>query len=56
MTPRHVGGRPGLVDEHEAFRVEIGLVVEPVFTPLQNVGAFLLGGVRGLFCASRSVE
>jgi hypothetical protein len=49
MTPGHVGGRPGFVDEHEAFGGEIRLVAEPVFSPLQNVGAFLLGSVRGLF-------
>jgi hypothetical protein len=29
----HVGGRPGLVDEHKALRVEVELVFEPSLAP-----------------------
>ena len=46
---RHVGARPGLVDEDEPLGVEVGLAVEPGLPPLQDVGTVLLGGVRGLF-------
>jgi hypothetical protein len=46
---RHVGGRPSLVDEDEPFRVEVGLAVEPVLAPLQDIGPVLLAGVRRLF-------
>jgi hypothetical protein len=56
MATRHVGGRPGFVDENEALGVQIRLIVEPVFASLQDVRTFLLGGVRGLFCASHGVE
>ena len=38
----HVGGRPGLVDEHKALRVEVELVFEPSLAPLQDVRAVLL--------------
>jgi len=51
MAPRHVGGRPGLVDEHEPIGVEIGLSVEPGAALAQNVRAILLDGVAGLFSA-----
>src|SRR5215210_4961663 len=47
--PGHVGGRPRLVDEHEAGRIEIELAVEPLFPSAQNVGAVLLGCMGGLF-------
>ena len=45
----HVGRRPGLVDEDQALGIEIGLALEPGLAPLQDVGAVLLAGVRGLF-------
>jgi hypothetical protein len=48
---RHVGRGPGLVDEDEAFGIEIGLTVEPVLPALQDVGAVLLAGMRRLFLA-----
>jgi hypothetical protein len=51
MAAGRVGRCPGLVDEDEAFGVEIGLAVEPVPPALQDVRAVLLGGVRGLFFA-----
>ena len=45
----HVGGGPCLVDEDEAFRLQIELVVEPVLALPQDVGAVLLDRVPGLF-------
>ena len=51
MGARHVGFRPGLIDEDQPFGIEIGLAVEPVLSFLQNVRAVLFAGVRGLFCA-----
>jgi len=49
MAARHVGGRPGFVDEHQLLGIEVELAVEPVLALLQDVGTVLLGGVRGLF-------
>ena len=49
MRPGHVGRGPGLVDEHQAFGIEVELAVEPVPASLQDVGAVLLGRMRGLF-------
>lgn len=46
---RHLRAGAGLVDEDQTGRVEIGLAVEPGFAPLADVGAVLLGRVRGLF-------
>jgi hypothetical protein len=46
---RHIRRSPGLVDEHEAGRIEIELPGEPVAALLQNVRALLLLGMRGLF-------
>jgi len=47
----HVGGRPGLVDEHEALGVEIELAFEPRLAALQDVRPILFAGARGLFWA-----
>jgi len=49
MAARHVGRGPGFVDEDEAVRVEVELVLEPGLALLQDVGAILLGRVSGLF-------
>ena len=49
VTARHVGGGPGLVDEDQALGVEIELPFEPGLALLRDVGAALLGRVRGLF-------
>ena len=49
VAARHVGRGPRLVDEDETLGIEIGLALEPVFTPLQDIRAILLAGVRGLF-------
>ena len=45
----HVGRSPGLVDERQAFGIEIKLAFEPGLAPLQDIGSILLGRVRGLF-------
>ena len=49
MAARHVGGSPGLVDEHEALRLEIELPIKPVAAASQDVGAVLLRGMGRLF-------
>jgi hypothetical protein len=49
VTAGHVGGGPGLVDEDEAFGLEVDLAVEPMPALSQNVGAVLLDRVPGLF-------
>jgi hypothetical protein len=51
VAARHVGCRPGLVDEHQPRRVEVELAIEPVLTRTQDVGAILLDRVPGFFCA-----
>jgi hypothetical protein len=45
----HVGRSPGLIDKDQAFGIEIELAFKPSLAPLQDVGAVLLGRVRGLF-------
>jgi hypothetical protein len=49
VGPSHFGRSPSLVDEDQAFGIEIKLACEPGLAPLQDVGAVLLGRVRGLF-------
>jgi len=49
MATGHVGGGPRLIDEHEAFRCQIELALEPVLALPQDVGAVLLDRVPGLF-------
>ena len=49
VQPRHVGGGPRLVDEHQPFGIEIGLTVEPGLAPLYDVRTIPLRGVGGLF-------
>lgn len=49
MRAGHVGRRPGLVEEDQAFRIEVELTVEPVLPLGQDVGAVLLDRVAGLF-------
>lgn len=45
----HLGREASLVDEDKAVWIEIGLSLEPVTSPLQDVGALLLQCVGGLF-------
>ena len=49
MGARHVGGRPGLVDEDEPFGFQIELTVEPVMPLLQDIGPVLLDGMASIF-------
>ena len=49
VAARHIGGGPGLVHEDQPFRIKIELALEPGLATFQNVGALLLGRVRGLF-------
>ena len=49
VGPRHAGRSPGLVDEDQAFGIEIELALEPGLALLQDVGSVLLRRVRGLF-------
>ena len=49
MAAGHVGRRPGLVDEDQAFWFQIELTVEPMATLLQDVRTVLLDRVPGLF-------
>ena len=46
---RHIRRRAGLVDEHQAGRIEIELPGKPIAALFQNVRALLLRGVRRLF-------
>jgi hypothetical protein len=45
----HLGGRAGLVDEHQPFRVEIQLTVKPGLACGSDVGPVALAGVGGFF-------
>ncbi len=49
MAAGHVGGSPRLVDEDQALRIEIELVIEPALALPQDVGPVLLDRVPGLF-------
>ncbi len=45
----HLGRCPGLIDEHQAEGIEIGLPGEPGQPARRDVRPVLLGGVRGFF-------
>ena len=49
VTPRHVGGGAGLVDEHQPGGIELCLAVLPAGARRRYVLTLLLGGVRRLF-------
>jgi len=51
MAAGHVGRGPGLINEHQPVRVQVGLPVEPVKALLQDVRAILFNGVTRLFSA-----
>jgi hypothetical protein len=51
VATRHVGGRPGFVDEHQPRRIEVERAIEPFLPAHQDTGAVLLSGVRRPFCA-----
>jgi hypothetical protein len=46
---RHVGFRPGLVDEHQALRIDPALPVRPLDAPARDVGSIALAGDDGFF-------
>jgi hypothetical protein len=45
----HLGGQAALVDEDKLRRVEVGLALEPVAAPLQDIRTLLLQCMCGLF-------
>lgn len=49
MTAGHIGGGPGLVDEHETLGGKIKLSVEPLVPLFQDIGTVLLYGMASLF-------
>src|SRR3954452_11761892 len=49
--PGHLGRGPGLIDEHQAFWLEVELPLEPVSTAAQDIRSVLLGSPRCLFSA-----
>lgn len=49
MRSRHVGRRPGLVNEDEPIPVELALAFTPSRASRQDVRAILLCGMSGLF-------
>ena len=46
---RHVGLDPGLVDEDQALRVDLALMLLPVPAPVRDVRPVLLAGMHGFF-------
>jgi hypothetical protein len=49
MQPRHVGLRPGFVDEDQPAGGDLVLVPLPLPPPPRDVGAILLAGVQAFF-------
>ena len=49
MAAGHIGGGPGLINEHKTRGIQIDLAVEPVVPLLQNVGPVLLDCMSSLF-------
>ena len=49
VPARHLGGGPGLVDEHQSARIEVELAVEPGRASRYDIGSGLLVCVRRLF-------
>lgn len=47
---RHIGLGPGLVDEHQAGRIDAVLMLCPLDPPARHIGAILLTGDQRLFC------
>jgi hypothetical protein len=55
MRAGHVRRDPGFIDEDEALGIKVELALEPVLSPLQDIGPILLTCVRVLFCPSQLV-
>ena len=49
MRAGHVRRGPGFIDEDEVLGIKVELALEPVLSPLQDVGPILLTRVRSLF-------
>lgn len=49
MGAGHVGLRPGLVDEDQAFRIDAPLIASPSGALASDVGSLLRGGAQGFF-------
>jgi hypothetical protein len=49
VRPGHLCRGSSFVNEHHVVGIEVGLGLEPVPAPPQDVGTILLGGVPGLF-------
>ena len=52
VKPGHLGGRAGLIDEHELVGIQVELPGKPGPATRQNIRPLLFGCVRGFFCAS----
>lgn len=46
---RHIGLGPGLVDEHQAGRIDAVLILCPLDPPARHIGAILLSRDQRLF-------
>ena len=46
MAADHIGGRRGLVQEHDLLGIQVELTREPVLARRHHVGTALLGGVQ----------
>jgi hypothetical protein len=44
MRPGHIGLGPGLVDEHQALKIDATLITLPTLALARDVGPLLLGG------------
>jgi hypothetical protein len=49
MKTRHIGLRPGLVDEDQAPGINPPLILLPLCPPARHVGSILFGGVQAFF-------
>jgi hypothetical protein len=49
VSPGHVGAGPALIDEHQAFGIEVELSLASLVAPNQDIRALLLGRMRSLF-------
>jgi hypothetical protein len=49
VQPRHVGLRPGFVDENQPSGGDLVLVPPPLQPPPRDVGAILLAGAEAFF-------
>lgn len=52
VKPGHLGIEPGLVDEDQAARIPMRLLLSPGEAGGLNVGPILLGGARRFFYSS----